>query len=130
MELYYHQERPVTPDQLVGLFQALDWESAKYPQRLQGIIDNCIILGAWEGTHLIGLMSGLSDSLNIYFQYLCVHPEHQKKGVGSAMEKKMLTDHQDHLRQSLTAVPEAVGFYQKCGFHIRAGKISMAAQDL
>lgn len=126
----YHGEKSISVSQMVELFASLEWESARFPERLSGILENCTILGAWEGEKLVGLMSALSDSFNVYFQYLCVHRDFQRRGVGSELLRRILVKYEDHPRQVLTAVPEALGFYLRMGFHVREGKISLAARDL
>ena len=126
----FHGEKPIAGNQMAELFESLEWASARFPDRLSGILENCTILGAWEGEKLVGLMSALSDSFNVYFQYLCVHPDFQRQGVGSELIRLILEKYHDHPRQVLTTVPEALDFYLRMGFHVREGKVSLAARDI
>lgn len=130
MEFYFHEERFISAQDLGELFTALDWESARFGDRLGTIPERTLSLGAWEEETLVGYINAFSDGLNAYMQYFCVHPDFQRRGVGRVLMEKMTERLAGHERITLTAVEEALGFYIKAGFFIREGKFSLAFRDM
>lgn len=50
-----------------------------------------------------------------------LHPEHQRKGIGTELMGRLMAKYRSFHQHILVADDKAVEFYQKCGF-TRAGK--------
>lgn len=72
-----------------------------------------LTLAAYEGENLLGIIRTVGDGHTIVFvQDILVFPEHQRKGVGSALLQAVL-DRYNHVRQiELTAdnAPKTIAF--------------------
>ena len=78
-----------------------------------------LILAAYEGEQLLGIIRVVGDSHTIVFvQDILVYPKYQHRGVGSALLRAVL-DKYDHVRQiQLTTdnTQKTIGFYKSLGF--------------
>jgi len=114
-----------TPDkeEVIQLYQALGWSSAKKPEALySALLNSHSLVTAWSGTQLIGLGNAISDGyLVVYYPHLLAHPDFQGKGIGKMIVDKMQERYRDFHMQMLTADGKAVDFYKKQGFE-RAGE--------
>lgn len=117
----YSKTKDFTEKQLHDLFTSVEWESAKYSDKLVFAMKNsdCVI-SAWDNDELIGLMSAMSDGvLTVYFHYLLVKPEYQKRKIGKQIIEMMLEEYEKYYRKVLISVKEQVNFYQSCGFTMK-----------
>lgn len=61
----------------------------------------------------------LSDGIMcVFFLYLIVHPDYQKKGVGREADALMLREYKDYARKMVMASEETLELFQKCGFAV------------
>lgn len=103
---------------VLNLYQANKWSSAKKPNALMNALRNShSLITAWQGEQLVGLGNALSDGyLVVYYPHLLVHPEFHGLGIGrmivEAFQKKYASFHQ----QILVADGGSIEFYKKCGF--------------
>ena len=104
--------------QVINLYEANNWSSAKKPELLyKGLMNSHHLVTAWEGSQLIGLGNAISDGyLMVYFPHLLVLPAYHNKGVGKAIMNKMKELYKSFHMQMLTADVEAIHFYGKMGF--------------
>ena len=128
MGIDYREDKDIDAGNLQALFTSVNWESGKYPQQLQSAIARSdYVVTAWNGDRLVGLMSALSDGfMTAYFPYLVVHPDYQKRGIGTAIVQKVLENYRSCGRKVLIAYDHAVPFYEKCGFDVGEGKLPMS----
>lgn len=128
MRIDYREDKDIDAGDLKDLFTSVEWESGKYPQRLQSAIAKSdYVVTAWDGDRLIGLMSALSDGfMTAYFPYLVVRPEYQKRGIGTTIVQKVLENYRSCGRKVLIAYDDAAPFYEKCGFNVGEGKLPMS----
>jgi GNAT superfamily N-acetyltransferase len=119
MAIEYHYTKDIDKAKLQDLFLSNRWDSGNYPHKLQMAIKGSHhVITAWDGDKLVGLMNALSDGLmNVYFLYLVVHFEYQKKGVGQKLVELMLYEY-SYARKTIIAYDHATEFFQKCGFEI------------
>jgi len=75
-----------------------------------------IVLTAWEGERLVGLLRGITDGA--YTTYVCdlaVHPDHQKAGVGRALLDRVVELYPD-TGVVLQAARTAADYYAHIGW--------------
>jgi GNAT superfamily N-acetyltransferase len=109
--------------------RAVDWEELsrlyriaplgeKSPKDLRTVFSNsrfrCFVYANGE---LIGVGRGLADGLDCcYVADVAVHPEHQGKGLGTAIIEKLIELSRGHKKIILYANPGTEGFYRTLGF--------------
>jgi len=109
--------------EVLALYRANGWSSAEKPEKLIPALKNsdALVTARIRGK-LVGIGNAISDgSLVVYYPHLLVHPDHQGKGVGRAMMKRLQQKYSSFHQQMLTADANAVKFYRSLGFD-RAGK--------
>ena len=113
MEIEYKDTRQIELDQIRALFETVDWQVSRYPQKLVDALKHYSRLyTAWDGNKLVGLICSLDDGgITAYIHYLLVHPEYQRRGIGKTLLHKMLEDYRDYLRIELLADGSAVSYY-------------------
>ncbi len=113
----------VDEEEVVALYSANDWSSAKKPTQLVAALRNShSLVTARDGGVLVGLGNAISDGhLVVYFPHMLVHPLHQGKGVGRLMMESLLSRYKDFHQMMLVADGRAVEFYRRMGFE-RAGQ--------
>ncbi|MFW5690148.1 MAG: GNAT family N-acetyltransferase [bacterium] len=78
----------------------------------------CLPVGVFEGSALIGIGAATRHRRSGWLGHIITHPEHRRRGVGSAIVKHLL----DHLRNagigtvSLCATEEGYPLYRRFGF--------------
>lgn len=123
MPIILREDKEIAQELILELYHALEWSSAKKPDKLYNALMNSdSLISAWDEDRLVGMGNAISDGyLVVYYAHLLVHPEYQGKGIGRMIVKKMQEKYGDFHQQTLVADGEAVDFYKKCGFE-RAGK--------
>ncbi|MGN1094867.1 MAG: GNAT family N-acetyltransferase [Eubacteriales bacterium] len=107
--------------EILSLYSSVSWTAyTDNPEVLRkGFKNSLLILAAYEGEKLIGIIRAVGDGYTIVFiQDILVFPEHQRKGVGSALLQAVL-DRYCHVRQIELATdntPKTIGFYRAMGF--------------
>ena len=123
MPIILREDKEIAQELILELYHALEWSSAKKPDKLyHALMNSDSLISAWDEDRLVGMGNAISDGyLVVYYAHLLVHPEYQGKGIGRMIVKKMQEKYGDFHQQTLVADGEAVDFYKKCGFE-RAGK--------
>lgn len=108
---------------VLGLYEANRWSSAAKPDLLLTALGNSdAVVTAWAPGHgggdvLIGLGNALSDgALVVFYPHLLVHPDWHGRGVGRAIIARLQARYAGFHQHALISEPEAVGFYERCGF--------------
>ena len=116
-------EDTIETKEVIELYKANGWSSAKKPEKLIPALRNSdALVTARISGELIGIGNAISDrSLVVYYPHMLVHPDHKGKGVGRAMMEKLNKKYKSFHQQMLTADADAFGFYKTLGFE-RAGK--------
>lgn len=127
MAIEYRFTKNISKPKLRDLFLSNKWDSGNYPDKLQTALKGShSVITAWDGDKLVGLMNALSDGImNVFFLYLVVHPDYQKKGVGQKMVELMLHKYKDYARKMIISYDEALEFFQKCGFEVGENNVPM-----
>ena len=107
--------------EILRLYESVGWTAyTSYPEALRkGFENSMLTLAAYEGDKLMGILRAVGDGYTVVFvQNILVFPEHQRKGVGSALLQAVL-DRYSHVRQIELATDnteKTVAFYKSMGF--------------
>lgn len=107
--------------QILELYSSVGWTAyTDHPETLKrGLAKSLLTLAAYEGDNLLGLIRTVGDGETVIFiQDLLVYPEHQRRGVGTALVKAVLNRF-SHVRQIELATDDTEktkAFYRSCGF--------------
>ena len=107
--------------EILPLYASVGWTAyTDYPELLRkGFENSMLTLAAYEGNQLLGIIRAVGDGHTIVFvQDILVFPEHQRKGIGSALLQAIL-DRYSHVRQIELATdntPKTIAFYKSMGF--------------
>ena len=108
-------------NEILELYASVGWTAyTEHPDVLRkGFENSMLTLAAYEGEQLVGIIRTVGDGHTIVFvQDILVFPEHQRKGVGSALLQAIL-DRYSHVRQIELATDnteKTVAFYHSMGF--------------
>ena len=107
--------------EILRLYTSVGWTAyTDYPDVLRkGYENSMLTLAAYEGNRLLGIIRAVGDGHTIVVvQDILVFPEHQRKGIGSALLQAIL-DRYSHVRQIVLATdntPKTIAFYKSMGF--------------
>ena len=113
--------RVYNEEQILQLYKSVGWSAyTEYPDVLRKGFDNSLLtLAAYDGEELMGIIRTVGDGYTVVFiQDLLVFPEHQRKGIGSAL-LQAIVDRYSHVRQIELATdntPKTIAFYKSMGF--------------
>ena len=113
--------RTYSEAEILHLYQSAGWTAyTDHPEVLKkGFKNSMQTLAAYEGNQLLGIIRAVGDGETIVFvQDILVFPEHQRKGIGSALLQAIL-DRYSHVRQIELATdntPKTIAFYKSMGF--------------
>ena len=108
-------------EDILRLYSAVGWTAyTKDPDALlKGFENSLLVLAAYEGDELLGILRAVGDGQTIVFiQDILVFPEHQRQGVGTALLREILTRYR-HVRQIALITddtPKTISFYKALGF--------------
>ena len=79
----YTERRHLPPKNLLALYRANEWSSAKKPKLLrQALLASHSLVTAWDGSRLVGLGNAISDGyLVVYYPHMLVLPKYQGRGM-------------------------------------------------
>ena len=107
--------------EILRLYASVGWTAyTDYPEVLRkGFENSMLTLAAYEDNQLRGIIRAVGDGHTIVFvQDILVFPEHQRKGIGSALLQAVV-DRYSHVRQIELATdntPKTIAFYKSMGF--------------
>jgi len=113
--------RTYNEPEILRLYASAGWTAyTDHPEILQKGFENAMLtLAAYEGDQLLGIIRAVGDGYTIVFvQDILVFPEHQRKGIGSALLRALLGRY-SHVRQIELATdntPKTIEFYKSMGF--------------
>ena len=123
MNIEYSLEDFVSEQEVIALYEANEWSSAKKQNELLSALNNShSLVTARMEQKLVGLGNAISDGhLVVYYPHLLVLPEYQRKGIGREMMRLLQSRYSGFHQQMLTADGDALKFYERLGFQ-RAGR--------
>ena len=106
--------------EIEDLYRSVGWTSYLRRPGLLGdaYARSLAILAAYADKRLVGIIRAVGDGVSVlYIQDLLIHPEYQRRGIGSKLLKEMLLLYPDVNQTVLLTddTPESVGFYQTAG---------------
>ena len=119
----YSETRALPLAAVLELYRANEWSSANKPGLLhKALLASHSLVTAWDGNQLVGLGNAISDGhLVVYYPHLLVHPDCQRRSIGTRLMQMLLARYTGFHQRMLVADGRAIEFYRKCGFE-RAGK--------
>lgn len=121
MEFIIKEYKGYSEKEILPLYDSVGWINyTKNPEMLQNAYCHSLkIYAAYENETLIGVIRVVGDGFSVIFiQDLLVKPEYQRKGIGTALIKKVLTEYksvyQIHLMTDNNE--KSVRFYKSAGF--------------
>lgn len=108
-------------EEILRLYTAVGWTAyTDHPRALeQGFRHSLLVLAAYEGDELIGLIRAVGDGATIVFiQDLLVDPAHQRQGIATALVRAVLARYPDVRQVELVTdnTPKTIAFYKSLGF--------------
>jgi GNAT superfamily N-acetyltransferase len=127
MTIEIKETKHVKQDDIIEIYQANHWSSAKKPEQLlNALLNSHSLITAWHNERLVGLGNALSDGfLVVYYPHLIVHPDYHGKGIGKQILDRFQEKYCNFHQQILVADGEAINFYKKCGFELAGETKSM-----
>ncbi len=107
--------------EILRLYRSVGWTAyTERPEALRrGFENSMLTLAAYDGEQLLGIIRTVGDGNTIVFvQDILVFPEHQRRGVGSALLRAVL-ERYSHVRQIELVTddtPKTIAFYKSMGF--------------
>ena len=107
--------------EILRLYASVGWTAyIDQPEVLRkGFENSMLTFASYEDDQLLGIIRTVGDGHTIVFvQDILVFPEHQRKGIGSALLQAVL-DRYSHVRQIELATdntPKTISFYRSMGF--------------
>lgn len=107
-------------EEILSLYTSVGWENyTRNPQMLECAYENSFLkIAAFEGKQLIGMVRVVGDGASvILIQDLLVHPEYQRKGIGSQLMRAVLERCEDVYQIELMTdnTEKTILFYQSLG---------------
>lgn len=126
MEVILKEYTGYNEEEILGLYASLGWTNyTDKPEMLRNAYLNSLkIYGAYVDDKLIGIIRVVGDGYSVIFiQDLLVHPEFQRKGVGTLLLKKVLCEYDSVYQKHLITedTEKTILFYKSLGFVDNSG---------
>lgn len=95
MNLTFSNQKQFFSQQVNDLYTSVKWTdyTNDLPKLLRAISKSDLVISAWNGEELVGLIRALTDEETIaYIQDILVFPMYHKQGVGSQLMRRMLAE--------------------------------------
>ena len=108
-------------NEILELYSSIGWTAyTDHPDSLRrGFENSLVILGVYTENDLVGILRAVGDGETIVFiQDILVHPDYQRRGIGTALLKEALSRY-SHVRQIQLATDnteKTKAFCRSCGF--------------
>ena len=128
MNVMYTSQKTFSVEDAQHLFAAVGWVSSRYPHRLHAaLMSSSLVLTAWSGNRLIGLVRALDDGdMTAYVHYVLVDPEFQGRGIAGHLIEMAKQHYHDYLY--VEVMPEEsrnASFYEQHGFTVMSDGVAM-----
>ena len=95
MNIAYSTQKDFPSQQALDLYASVGWSAYTndLPKLLRAISKSSLVISAWHGEELVGLIRTLTDSETIaYIQDILVKPAYQGKGIGDELMSRLLNN--------------------------------------
>ena len=95
MNLTFSNQKQFSSQQVNNLYTSVKWTgyTNDLPKLLRAISKSGLVISAWNGEELVGLIRALTDEETVaYIQDILVFPAYHKQGVGSQLMRRMLAE--------------------------------------
>lgn len=111
-----YDEREILP-----LYESVSWTNyTRNPEMLrQAYAHSLRVYAAYDGDALVGVIRVVGDGVSVVFvQDLLVQPDHQRKGVGTALLRKVMEEYEKVYQLHLLTdnTEKTIAFYRSLGF--------------
>ena len=126
MEVILKEYTGYNEEEILGLYESVGWTNyTDKPEMLRNAYLNSLkIYGAYVDDKLVGIIRVVGDGYSVIFiQDLLVHPEFQRKGVGTLLLKKVLCEYDSVYQKHLITedTEKTILFYKSLGFVDNSG---------
>lgn len=121
MEIAVREYTTYHSNEILTLYESVEWKAytANPEKLLRAFASSLISLAAYDADRLVGILRAVGDGETLLFiQDLLVHPDYQRKGIGSTLIQSLL-NHFPDIRQIHLVTdnsPETLAFYNSQGF--------------
>lgn len=121
MEFSIKEYRSYHEEEILNLYKSVGWINyTNNPSMLRAAYENSLrILGAFENDKLVGIIRVVGDGYSVVFiQDLLVHPDCQRRGIGTALLKQILQEYKNVYQKHLLTenTEKTIQFYKSLGF--------------
>lgn len=107
--------------EILPLYRAVGWSNYyEHPRMLENAFHGSLCtLGAYLDDELVGIIRAVGDGASILFiQDILVHPDHQRRGIGTALMHAMLERyaHVYQIELATDHTEKTIAFYKSLGF--------------
>ena len=107
--------------EILPLYKEVGWSNYyAHPEMLEkAYAGSLCTLAAYEGEKLLGIIRCVGDGYSVLFiQDILVYPEHQRKGIGTALIRAVLEKYPHVYQMELATdnTEKTVSFYKSLGF--------------
>ena len=108
-------------EEILSLYKSVEWSNYyEHSEMLaKAFAASLCVLGAYDNDKLIGIIRCVGDGHSIVFiQDLLVHPDHQRKGIGTELMNAILDRYQNVYQIELATdnTERTIAFYKSLGF--------------
>ncbi len=121
----YKTTKKLDPVRLFNLYKSVGWTNGVKNSKKHGELlsktyaDSDVVLSAWEGKELVGVVRFITDKNAHGFLYgLAVDPQHHGTGVGSILMKKAIAYYPKIQWSAEMEDKKSLSFFKSIGFKV------------
>ena len=127
MKVRYSESKKIKPEQINELRYTIGWNKQRFKSNRNWtkiLKKSDFVISAWNGKMLVGFGRAFDDSVMFMIYDLMTRKEYQRKGIGTAILKKLLKKAKNKKNYSFIGLftsnaksnEKIVEFYEKLGF--------------
>ena len=121
MGISYKIGLKVSCKSLNSLFESIGWKPRTAKKWREVLSKSYFMCTAWDRKRLVGMGRIMEDGVMCMFYDICIHPDYQRKGIGTKVIQKMIGKVKTGNYASIGIFawkenPSNIPFYEKRGF--------------